>query len=426
MFSEWKYCGPLIHGPQAPGIFCVQPAGPVEIAPGRWLCLYSMVDGRGHDANCGVFAQLRADAPDGPVLKARVLVPGGDGTNYFPLEDGEEYFRCAGQAHLFGSQKTGVFAVTYYQHAQKWVDGVLQNPGSYFWRKQHGSMLMSRTLRLGMLQLEYDGQNDDWKIVEEPHLLTQAGWEDAGEAFCEFGPGFSLNHALESPVPLNDDGTEFLEYVTITAYDDPYAISGHGTIVPIRYKFDPATRRYRWVQTGRRWRDGNDTLGEASVVRMPDGSGDFLISVRQFLGGGDIILAKVSDPFGAGINRVCRYKGSSAPRTLGVRSDGLMRLFMNDSALSPYHHERNPLYEYQIFPDLSLGEPRIIADAVQLALPWPEPFLDMGQYLEYASGKEMLSFRAFDRVQVVGNEGTEPLSAEAAELYGVHYLKADF
>ncbi len=426
MLSAWKYCGSLIHGQQPSGAVCVQPAGPVEIAPGRWLCLYSMVDGRGHDANCGIYGELRKDTPDGQVLKGRVIVPGGDDTGYYPLGDGEEYFRCAGQAHLFGSQKTGIFAVTYYQHAQKWVNGVLQNPGSYFWRKQHGSMLMSRSLRLGMLQLEYDGQNDDWKIVEEPHLLTQAGWEDSPDAFCEFGPGFSLNHALEPPVPLNDDGTEFLEYVTITAYDDPYMIGGHGTVVPIRYAFNRETRRYQWVQTGRRWRDGNDTLGEVSIARMPDGSGDFLISVRQFLGGGDIILAKVSDPFGAGINRVYRYKGSSAPRTLSVRSDGLMRLFMNDSSLSPYHHERNPLYEYQIFPDLSLGEGQVIADAVQQALPWPEPFFDMGRYLEYAPGKEMLSFRAFDRTHVVGNEGKPPLSAEAADLYGVHYLKADF
>ncbi|MBE6358537.1 MAG: hypothetical protein E7057_04745 [Lentisphaerae bacterium] len=426
MLSSWEYCGALCRGEIKPGVFCVQPSGPVEIAPDRWLSLYTMVDGRGHDANCGIYGELRADAPDGMVLRSRILVAGGDGTNYSPCGDGVEYFRCAGQAHVFGSQKTGVFAVTYYQHVQKWENGVLQNPGSWHWRQKHGSMLMSGTLRVCMLHLEYDAQADDWRIIEQPHLLAQDGWENSPDAFCEFGPGFSLNHALEPPVPLNDDGTEFLEYLTITAYDDPYAVGGHGTVVPVRYKFDPETRRYRWVQTGKRWRDGNDTLGEVSIVRIPDGSGDFLLSVRQFLGTGDIILARVSDPFVEGIRKVHRYKGSSAPRTLGVRSDGLMRIFINDSDMSPYKHERNPLYEYQIYPDLRLGEPHVVADAVQQKLPWPEPFLDMGRYLEYAPGKEMLCFRAFDRVQIVGNEGSEPLSAEAADLYGVHYLKADF
>ncbi len=405
----------MFQGEVRPRIVTAQPSVPVEIHPGRWLNLYNLLDGRGHDADCGILAELHKDTPDGALLRRRIIVDGGD--DYEPFNDSEKYFRCIGQPSVFGSWKTGIFVVCFYQYAHQFRDGVLQNSGSANWTGRPFAHIDS--LRLHYLQFKYDIKSEDLIIVKPDTELRQVGYEK-GEAFCSMGPDRLMNRPLQPPVQLDADGYEFVELAGLSHKTDNM-LGSHATIAPIRWKFNEKEGCYQWVETGKPWKVA-EHCGEAASILLDDGS--FLTSIRQF-GKGTIILTRTEDLF-KGPEKMTFNQETTAPRSIYKCRDGQIRLFTNFPPIPNLRHERNPLCEAIVDGELKLRDIRPIADASALHLPWESPFLDLPKYVETHDKRSLLLIRAIDRSQTVGNMALPKLEASAYERQGVHYLEASW
>ena len=406
MSSTWSFAGYIKHGWQAENVIAAQAAVPVKVAENRYLTVYALLDIRGHDSCCGVVGELRAGSPAGEVKQHVVIAPGGNECRFFD-DDAELYFRCVGQPQVFGSAKLNLWVVKYYIYAHKFQNGVLNNPCSVNWSgRPHAA---ADSLRLYTVQLSYDAANDAIKIVEpESRVITGNNVFDS----C------SSNHALTPPAALNEDNTEFVELVTFTPRGEGlHGTGSHGKVAPVHWKFDEKTHRYKVYRTGE-WYQIDDFIGEASVVKTPQG--DFIASLRSFGHSGEIVLCRTPDLF-AGYGKLVRHKGTCTPRTLYCSSDGTVHLFTNIDWISPYKHERNPLYEFIIDEDLNLSAPETVFDAANL--PFNTPFADMAKYCEIAPEHEMLLCRVIDLSQTAGNMGFPPITEEGVAASGIYVFE---
>ena len=111
-------------------------------------------------------------------------------------------------------------------------------------------------------------------------MMRQKGYE-SGELFCSVEPRCAMNKWYVKPAPFTDDASEWVQV--------PHFTRG---IAAIRFKFNPSTRLYEWVQTGPLF----DT-GYQSGLRPSDGISYRLTetSVLQ-LDGSWIIAARSAEP----------------------------------------------------------------------------------------------------------------------------------
>ena len=71
-----RYLGPLITNTAVPGerksdgVIPAHPgSGALRVAEDRWIIFYATLDLAGSDCNRSILYQLRADTPDGPMLR---------------------------------------------------------------------------------------------------------------------------------------------------------------------------------------------------------------------------------------------------------------------------------------------------------------------------------------------------------------------
>lgn len=435
MIREIRYRGAYITDAGLPGEskaegFIPHHPGLIRVAPGRWVVFFTTLDSKGWDAVQSVLYQLRANAPDGPVLASGVLAAPRD--DWDPLGRGDQWSKRHGTPIPFGMPKGAArngrplpnanrFAVHWYRYAHLRRNGELLNPvtgrGTTEWRE--GLALHKQVMRLEWAQFRLRDDERDIEILQPPQVMRQNGF-DSDLAYCAGGDGFAMNSTLTPPLPLNDDCTEWVEFDVFSTDHEIHVPHGTVQAAPVRFRFNTVTGLYEWVETGCRFDIPGRRLGESSLVRLGD---DWLLAFRTWNGTQATFFYRFSDPFGdLGRPRqdASGHGPDEGPRLLYRCADGRLRLFGHRRALSPTG-TRDPLWMWEIHPDsLGLGEPRVVAASRDCGLPFQQPYLHMPKLAAPDGDRQLILFSAVTR-RLISNEEKTPASPSERDAAGIHY-----
>jgi len=430
MIASIEHQGKLVHECSLPGerrSDWVTPAHPngAQIGRRRFMLLVSTLGFRGVDDNLSILYQIRDRGYDGPVVKEGMLAQSIN--DWDPFGDGGKYVRQFGHPVMFGVPRGALLNGRTPPHANifavKWrvVARTLVREGGYLLWKNEPEELRRRTQGVEWLQFRINDAEDDIEIVQSARRLRQKGFE-TGAAYCEREVGW-MNQAFVQPVPLNRDCTEWAD---VNHFEG-------GRIAPLRYRFNPATRLYEWVQTGQ------VIGGELFEASLAPWHGDWIIAARREKGVG-AAWGRTNDLFGLPPRMVYPTDVGTqrAPLTAYVCADGVLRLFTGDPTISkdPRHHGRNPLYCWEIDPDrgFAASNRRKILDTFEAGIPiTPEhhPIVDMAKLLPHAGGRTQLLVH---RVRSVGmrvaqaDMGGPPrqLTADDFDATAIYWAKINY
>jgi len=320
-------------------------ANAIQLSQSRWLVIYSTHGYRGVDDEHSIVYQVRRDAPDGAVLKEGFLSQGR--ADWFPpdfdkgrLKPDETVYKQHGHMVAFGVPKGATMDGKPMPHANlfvaKWrVGGRLLNRRTNF--------LENRTAgpndgRIGQgvewMQFRLNEREDDIEILQPAALLRQKGFEN-GAAFCSGAVNW-MNQSFCPAVPANGDRTEWA---------DANHFDGD-RVAALKYRFNPQTQRYEWIEMGPLLGVPGKRFYEASLVHLPGG---WLVGGRS---AGAIGWARSTDPCKTW--SPLQFSSSppiNAPITVFRCADGVVRLFSGDPQSSPARNGRDPLYCWDIHPD---------------------------------------------------------------------------
>src|SRR5207248_2250465 len=99
--------------------------------------------------------------------------------------------------------------------------------------------LHARTQAVEWVQFRLNDRGDDLEIVQPVRVLRQKGYE-TGDAFCSAKGAAWMNATFCPPVPVNRACSE-------------WAAANHfdkGRVAALKFRFDPGSRLYEWVETG--------------------------------------------------------------------------------------------------------------------------------------------------------------------------------
>ena len=390
------HCGPLIDHctlageTRADDVFPAHPNG-IQVAADRWLLLYATRGFRTVDDDRSVVYQLRADAPDGRVLREGMI--SRSVSDWDPLNDGGRHFKQHGHPVAFGVPAGALVDGRPAPHANlfviKWrVVALRHDPATN--RVSHDGDLLRRTAGVEWAQVRLNRERDDLEVVLTPRSLRQQGYE-SGAAICALGPVGWMNQTFTQAVAFNAAADQWI---------DCNHFSG-GRVAPLRYAFDATTGLYTWAQTGPSLFDR--PVSEASIVRH---GGTWVVSARHGpLGSerkGGVAWLRTSNPFRAeGTAVYGRPPATVVPRTAYGCADGVVRLFSGDPESSPHGDSRNPLYVWDIDPDRDFAATnrRVIFDALEAGLGTGGRFMiGMCKLLGHHGESQMLLHRVAPRV----------------------------
>lgn len=407
MIQQVRYGGALIPESRVPGEgkragMTPNYAQGIRLSPDRWLVLYDTVDVRGWDVWRGVFCQVRADSPTGPVVRETMLTPPQPVGP--PLDDGQLWRHC-GQPCVFGmpadsaGPNANVFAITWMnilvlesrgalkratpelQRAMSWPAGVELDAAGY----------------REITQVRFNADRDDLEVLAPRQRLTQT--DAPGNSF--FG--------WSQPVADNASGTTWIEAVCLLS-----------RIGVVRYDFNPVTGLYEWTRSSTLEPVGEGyEVGEPALVKL--GDGEYVLSVRGFNQGGSTYWYRTRDPL-SGLG-----KPTPAPDTYGQRyaflcADGRLRIFLNNRNLSPYGDRRNPLYVIDVDPDsFAYAYPRVLLDTRQVGLRLRVPFVDHVHLFAPQGNRQILSHRTITARQVARSDQFPDVSPEEWQDGGIHW-----
>lgn len=383
----------------------------MQVSRDRWLILYDTVDRRGRDCWRAIFLQLRADGPDGPVIREELLVPMDP---LLTLPDGTEVLRSNGMPAIFGVPKgalvNGAVPVHANVYAITWCGCVVQRQD-------------------GKLQRVNEHADLDPSLLEPYHEIMHVRLNAAEDAIETVSPRTRLQpadgsivhgHGWAQPIPDNEDCTAWVD-----------SFSGRGTgadrvighrVGALRHTWDPSAGMYRWTRTGPfiEVREGLQ-VSETNLVKL--GPGDYVLAVRSFNKGGHTYWYRTRDPFeGWGAY-------TEAPDTVGQRyvflcADGALRVFLNRQDITPYGDRRNPLYTFDVEPDgFSYTNRRVVMDSRELGLPLSVPFVDHVHLYEPDGCRQLMSVRAITCSQVWRPEDGSAPAPEEMDAAGIHYVE---
>ncbi len=383
----------------------ITPAHPngIPVSRNRWLLAYATRGFRGVDDDLSILYQLRAGAPDGPLVKEGVFTRAR--ANWDPLGNGKtNYVLQHGHAVAFGvprgariggkpAPSANVFVV-------KWrkVARVYDRTRNYVEHSSFDPEIERLTQSVEWVQFRLNAAENDIEIIQPPAKLRQKGYA-TGARFCS-APIEHMNESFVQAVPFNRECTEWAD---CNHFDG-------GRIACLKYTFNAGTGTYEWTAIGPLLGGGKKGIGEASLARWRD---TWIIAARGGAGGG-VTWFRTDDPFGAAPQPVFPDQPKiSAPLTAYRWGDGALRLFSGDATVSPYKNGRDPLYCWDIDPDRGFAPSgrRVIFDTFEAGLPIRAesgPKVDMCKLLP-AQGKTQIiayrvSIRAFNH-PYVGSTG---------------------
>jgi len=392
----------------------------IQVSATRWLIAYATRGFRFIDNDLSILFQLRADSPDGQVVKEGVLSRSVEG--WAPLGDGRTFTKEHGHPALFGVPKGAKIAGAVPAHANcfaiKWrVIGIrpaLEGERGPFVKEP-------ATQGVEWMQVRLNDREDDLEILHPPAPLRQAGCE-SGEPFCRFSGGGtvqSMNQTWVSAVPLNAECTEWAD---VNHFDG-------GRIAALKYRFDPALGQYAWIETGPLIGGGERGYFEAGLLRSED---SWIIATRKLFTPHEngVAWMRTRDLFGALPEPVCPPAPPSySPISAYTCADGAIRLFTGDPSISSAPlGGRNPIRCWEIDPKtFEATDQRAIFDTYAAGLPMREacgPVVDMGRLVPHAGGRVQYFFHRV-RPKAINYPANTKVSVNAEEkaCAGIYYAE---
>lgn len=366
----------------------------IQLSRERWLVVYSTHGYRGVDDERSIVYQLRAGAPDGRVVKEGFFMRGAadwhpPGVDLSGLGPNHTLYKQHGHMVAFGVPQGATIDGRPVAHAgvfvAKWrVSGrALDKDRNYLEHSTAPGMPHRAGQGVEWTQFRLNGTADDLEILQPAGLLRQAGYEE-GPAFTSASDVAWMNQSFVPAVPFNGEASEWAD---VNHFDG-------GRIAALKYRFNPRRGVYAWIEIGPRLPASGGEIFEAGLARVGDA---WVISSRRQKAPG-VAWFRTADPFaGAPAPVLPDNPKSSAPLTIFVCADGVLRLFTGDSAQSPYRNGRDPLFCWDVDVDhgYACTNRREIFDSVKAGLPirkevWPK--LDFCELFPQHDGTQLVVF----------------------------------
>jgi hypothetical protein len=398
-------------------------ANAIQVSKRRWLVVYSTHGFRGVDDERSIIYQLRGEAPNGPLLKEGFLAradPDWNPEGVPPPPEGKTYFKQHGHMVAFGVPRGAVFDGKPLPQANvfaaKWrvLGRPLDRKRDYLEKTPLDSLLMKRTQAVEWVQFRLNDREDDIEILQPVRILRQKGFE-RGDAFTSAPVGW-MNQSFCPPVPFNREASE---WVDCNHFDG-------GRLAVLKYRFNPQTRLYEWVETGPLLGDANKPLMEASLVRLP---GAWLVAARTSVG--KVAWVRTANPFASWPEPLLgKEPAAAAPLTAFACPDGTVRLFTGDRAVSPQKYDRDPLYcwDVQVDKEVSVSLRQTLFDSEQTKLPIRRAVrakIDFCELFPYHERTQLIVHGVSTRAYNHPYAGTNipPVNAEEKAVSGIYCAK---
>lgn len=394
----------------------------IQLSADRWLVGYATHSYRGVDDERSIVYQVRKDGPDGPVIKEGFLVqtlddwkpPGAPST-----PPGRSFVKQHGHIVLCGVPKGAIIDGKPASHANTFIAlwRVVARPLVIAEKKLEKSIrdsgLFLRTQGVEWVQFRLNEKGDDIEFIQPVRRLRQKGFE-TGREFCELKDVVFMNQSFCPPVPYNAARTE---WVVANHFDQHHAAA-------VKFRFNPESRLYEWVQTGPLVGDPKQPCWEASLLHSGT---NWVLAARST---NKVAWAKTADPFKEWSKPVYSEEPTvSAPLTAFRCADGVVRLFTGDKAASEQKYDRDPLYcfDVTIAPEFSVANRRVIFDSRAARLPIrPEARskVDFCKLFPLNGNKQLLVFSVCTRAYNFPYEGRKDipeLKQEEKDAAGIYY-----
>jgi len=439
---QWiEHKGKFLHecGLQGEGRDCgVYPAHPngIQLSKDRFLILYSTRAYRGDDDEKSGVYQVRADAFDGPLLKEGWICRTRDDWDLFG--DGKKYVRQHGHPTAFGLPKGAIvngrrqahenlFAVLWRVEA-RWID-----PETGFMAYVQDNPELTRRSRTSeWMQFRLNDAGDDIEILQPPSPLRQAGYEN-GLAFCQHEAARSIVANFVQPVAYNAAATEWVHADTLyipgpggSTNHESIQVHVEGAVVPLRFRYDPDTHRYQWVETGPPLGGFGRGLFEGSIIPY---RGDWVVMARRVQGDA-VAFGRTNDLFGDSIPMaLAKDQPNRVPIMAYMCPDGILRRTGGIPGLCAHANGRNPLYIMDIDPEngFEYRNPRVVFDANHAGVPIPQVIVDFGKLLPHSGGKtQWILHRLRSPMLNDPNRPERKLTAPEIEASGIYAAKIHY
>jgi len=392
---------------------------------------FATLDPQGWDAVRSIIYQIRADAPDGTLIKEGLIQSCRSGWD--PFNEGISLRKSHGSPFAFGVPKgallhekpmpnENVFVLKWSRRALLEREGKLFTAALHKDVRLEGMSYVPRLFRTEWLQFKLNDQDDDIKIVQSKRVLRQKGYEE-GDAFCSLGTGYFHNHAMTPPVAEDSSCSTWMACDTFDmAPGDRFT---HGRIAPVAFTWNPQTRLYEWTRTGSTTGVDGQVIGESSVSRFGD---DWIVAARCYKTCAATVWYRTDDLF-SGLGEpviIEKNRRWQCPRHSYKCADGQLRIFMNNREWSPHFDRRNPLYAIDVdLETFEYTDRKVVSDARVEGLPFEEPRFDMSKLCPNQGNRQFIHFRAIDKFITSNTEfqGTDEARAQIMAAAGIHYAE---
>jgi hypothetical protein len=407
-------------------------ANALQLRHDRWLVVYSTHGYRGVDDERSIVYQIRADAPDGRLLKEGFLSQGRadwqpDDFDLKLLKPNQTVYKQHGHMVPFGVPQGALIDGRTPPHAGlfvvKWRTSgrILNRDTDYL---EHRSAAPTGDGRIGQrvewVQFRLNEAGDDLAIVQAVRPLRQRGYE-TGPRFTASDDVAWMNQSFVPAVPFNADATEWID---VNHVDE-------GRIAAMKYRFDPARGVYDWVEIGPRLSTPDGHIHEAGIARIGNG---WALSARRQKGSG-VAWFRTSDPFGETPTAIVPEQPQcNAPLTAFVCADGVLRLFTGDGKASPHRNARDPLYMWDVDADgrFEAKNRRTIFDSVAAGLPIRPavvPKIDFCELFPHHDRTQLIvhgvSTRGYN-FSYVNRPDIPAINAAEKEAAGIYYARITY
>ena len=409
------------------------PAHPncIQLSRNRWLVMYSTRKFRGIDDERSIVYQIRADEPDGPVLKEDFFAQSID--DWDPSGAGQEsWVKQHGHPVAFGVPKgaliNGKPAVNANLFAVKWrIVGRQFDPTTNVLEgTDPDPTLVGRTQGIQWTQIRLNEAEDDIEVVQPVKQLRQKGYEQ-GEVVCSAEDFQFMFQNYTCAIPYTDDCLQWVDCCSFDGF----------RMAAVKYVFNSESGVYEWMETGPMLFDGSKTFSDASLARYQDywvaaARTDHVINHEKF--GQGLGWVRLEDPFKAPEEIIYPDEPpAQVPIHVSWCPDGVLRVFSGDVKASPYGTQRNPLYGWDIDSDdgFRASNRRVMFDSVKAGLPIREkavPMIDMFKLVPNVGRTQFFMHRVNLMSNLHPHVHTKPVhwvfpivNQEEIETCGVYY-----
>ena len=317
--------------------FCAQ------LSRDRFIWVYQTRGLSGVDEEHSIIYQLRADEPDGPVIKEGFVSQYRE--DWDARGDGKKYIKSHGHPKVIGVPQGAIgddgtpFSAQNVFMATWYIIAAVRDPETGEVKRVGQNDLEARHFHL-----KDDRSDIEW-TTDQAVRFREKGYEE-GPAVCSLEPvQNAVNQWLRPPTPLNAEKTRWAD-----------ALHFPGGIAAIEMAYNRDSERYEWVRTGPLVQEQvRGKLMEGSLNQL--GPDDWVLAARarghhwgKGVYGYCVAWFRTPDPFsGFGEPTYTAIPSSYCPKPAHLCPDGVLRVFSGH--IGGGTTKRNPLFCWDIDPD---------------------------------------------------------------------------